>query len=244
MPPVEPVAADPTAAPGRTAAPGVPVAGPVWTVVVAAGSGTRIGVRKQFVPVGGREVVAWALEAAAAASDGVVLVVPADDVDGRAERHREVRVVAGGATRSASVRAGLAAVPAEAAVVCVHDGARPFASPALFRAVVDAVRAGADGAVPGVAVTDTVKVVDAAGRVTATPDRDRLVAVQTPQAFAAGVLRAAHAAGGEGTDDAALVEAAGGTVVVVAGETVNRKVTRPEDLAWAEAQARREGSSS
>lgn len=210
--------------------------GAVWTVVVAAGSGSRAGVRKQFVPVGGRELVAWALESASRAGDGVVLVVPADEVAARSDGG-VVRVVAGGATRSESVRAGLAAVPAEAEIVCVHDGARPFASPALFAAVVAAVRAGADGAVPGVAVTDTVKVVDAAGRVTATPDRASLVAVQTPQAFAAGALRRAHAGGGEGTDDAALVEAAGGTVVVVPGEATNRKVTRPEDLAWAETQA-------
>jgi len=219
MPPIE-----------RAEAPGA-----VWTVVVAAGSGSRAGVRKQFVPVGGRELVAWALESAIRAGDGVVLVVPADEVAVRSDG--DVRVVAGGATRSESVRAGLAAVPAEAEIVCVHDGARPFASPALFAAVVAAVRAGADGAVPGVAVTDTVKVVDAAGRVTGTPDRASLVAVQTPQAFAAGALRRAHAGGGEGTDDAALVEAAGGTVVVVPGEATNRKVTRPEDLAWAETQA-------
>lgn len=95
------------------------------------------------------------------------------------------------------------------------------------------MRDGADGAVPGVAVTDTVKLVDESMTVVSTPDRDRLVAVQTPQAFAAAVLRAAHAGGAEGTDDAALVEAAGGKVVVVPGEADNRKLTLPEDLAWA-----------
>lgn len=140
--------------------------------------------------------------------------------------------VAGGATRSDSVRAGLAKVPAEAAIVVVHDAARPLAAGSLFAAVIDAVRAGADGAVPGLPVPDTLKRVDR-DRVVATVDRDGLVAVQTPQAFRAAVLRAAHSAGGDATDDAALVEAAGGTVVVVPGDPANVKVTTPEDLAWA-----------
>jgi 2-C-methyl-D-erythritol 4-phosphate cytidylyltransferase len=99
--------------------------------------------------------------------------------------------------------------------------------------VVAAVVAGADGVVPGVAVTDTIKLVAADGSVEATPPRDRLVAVQTPQAFRAALLRAAHHQGAEGTDDAALVEAAGGRVMVVAGEADNRKVTHPDDLIWA-----------
>ena len=117
--------------------------------------------------------------------------------------------------------------------MCVHDAARPLATTALFAAVVDAVRAGADGAVPAIPVTDTIKVVDASGGVIETPDRATLVAVQTPQAFRAAMLRAAHAEGGEGTDDAALVERLGGRVVVVPGETWNRKITEPDDLAWA-----------
>jgi 2-C-methyl-D-erythritol 4-phosphate cytidylyltransferase len=122
-------------------------------------------------------------------------------------------------------------------VILVHDAARPLASADLFRRVVAAVEAGADAAVPGVAVSDTVKQIDAAGHVVATPDRASLVAVQTPQAFAASALRRAHAAGAEATDDAALVEAIGGRVVVVAGEDRNRKLTRPEDLDWARATA-------
>jgi 2-C-methyl-D-erythritol 4-phosphate cytidylyltransferase len=132
------------------------------------------------------------------------------------------------------VRRGLAAAPASAGIVVVHDGARPFASPALFRAVVDAVVGGADGAVPALPVTDTVKRVAPGGVVQETLDRAELVTVQTPQAFAAGVLRAAHAAGAEATDDAALVEAAGGRVVAVPGEVGNRKLTLPADLTWAE----------
>jgi 2-C-methyl-D-erythritol 4-phosphate cytidylyltransferase len=90
-----------------------------------------------------------------------------------------------------------------------------------------------------VPVADTIKIVDAAGEVTATPDRSSLVAVQTPQAFRASVLRRAHAERGEGTDDAALVERLGGRVVVVRGSARNRKITRPDDLAWARAEAQR-----
>ena len=141
--------------------------------------------------------------------------------------------VAGGATRSESVRNGLAAVPNDASIICVHDAARPFATADLYATVVGAVIAGADCAVPGILVTDTIKVVDKAGRVVSTPDRVTLRAVQTPQAFRSTVLRAAHASAAEGTDDAALVEAMGGMVVVVAGSEDNRKITYPEDLEWA-----------
>ena len=133
------------------------------------------------------------------------------------------------ATRSASVGAGLSAVPDEATIICVHDAARPLATPDLFLAVVDAVRSGADGAVPAVAVTDTIKTVDVSGLVVRHPDRSTLVAVQTPQVFWAGVLRRARR-GGVGTDDAALVERLGGRVVVVPGEAWNRKITEPDDL--------------
>jgi 2-C-methyl-D-erythritol 4-phosphate cytidylyltransferase len=200
----------------------------VWTIVVAAGSGSRFGGPKQFAELGGRRVADWALDTAGAASDGVVLVVPSDHVASEPSI-----AVAGGATRAESVRRGLAAVPATAAIVLVHDAARPFASSALFAAVIAAVRAGADGAIPAVPVADTVKEVDETGVVVATPDRHRLVAVQTPQAFRADVLRRAHATGAEGTDDAALVEAIGGRVVTVASDASNRKITAPEDLEWA-----------
>jgi 2-C-methyl-D-erythritol 4-phosphate cytidylyltransferase len=127
------------------------------------------------------------------------------------------------------VRAGLGAVPLGAEIVVVHDAARPLASAELFHAVIGAVRDGADGAVPGLAVADTLKRVDDV-RVTATVDRVGLVAVQTPQAFAAATLRAAHATGADATDDAALVEEIGGTVVVVPGDPRNLKVTGPADL--------------
>jgi 2-C-methyl-D-erythritol 4-phosphate cytidylyltransferase len=195
--------------------------------VVAAGSGSRFGGQKQFEEIEGRRVVDWGLAASRTIADGVVLVVPADHVeDGAAAADV---VVVGGATRSASVRAGLEAVPDDAHMVVVHDAARPFAAPALFEAVVAAVEAGADAAVPGVPLADTVKRV-VGGEVVETLDRDELVAVQTPQAFAADALRQAHAGAGEATDDAALVEATGGRVVVVPGDPANTKITLRTDL--------------
>ena len=204
----------------------------VWTIVVAAGGSSRFGRPKQYSALGGRRVLDWSLAAAREVGDGVVLVVPAD-MAGIAEPAADV-VVAGAATRSSSVRRGLAAVPADAEVVVIHDAARPLATPAMFRAAVEAVRAGAGAAVCAVPVTDTVKEVDGITVVT-TLDRTRLWAVQTPQAFSASALRAAHEGEGEATDDAALLEAAGTPVVVVPGGASNLKVTVPADLVVAEA---------
>ncbi len=204
--------------------------GGVWAIVVAGGGGRRFGGPKQFEDLHGRRVLDWSLAAAAAACDGVVPVVPADRLDGEPAPG----AVSGGATRSESVRAGLAAVPHDAAIVVVHDAARPLAGADLFRRTVAAVRAGADAAVPGIPVTDTVKRVDD-GRVTETVDRTSLVAVQTPQAFRADVLRRAHAGAPEATDDAGLVEALGGLVVVVKGDPRNLKLTSPDDLIVARA---------
>ena len=200
--------------------------GPVWTVVVAAGSGDRYGAPKQYERLVGRRVLDWSLAVARVSSDGVVLVVRADRAG---EKEEADVVVAGGDTRSMSVRAGLAAVPDEAEVIVVHDAARPAASRALFRTVVRAIEDGADGAIPGLPVVDTLKRTQD-GVVVETLDRRGLVNVQTPQAFRAAVLRDAHATGGEATDDAALVEQTGGRVVVVSGEPDNIKLTRPGDL--------------
>jgi 2-C-methyl-D-erythritol 4-phosphate cytidylyltransferase len=205
----------------------------VWAVVVAGGSGQRFGQMKQFALLADRPVVEWAVAACRPSSAGVVLVVPrgtADDVT-----HGADVVVEGGATRTESVGRGLAAVPDDAEVIIVHDAARPLASDALFRAVIDAVASGeAGGAIPGVPVSDTIKVVDGTRAVTATLDRAALVAVQTPQAFGAALLRRAHAEGAEATDDAALVEALGATVRVVPGDPRNLKITTPADLGLAE----------
>ncbi len=193
-------------------------------IVVAGGAGARFGGPKQFQTVAGQRLVDRAVLAAARACDAVVLVLPAGTAwDGPPVD----AVVAGGATRAESVRAGLAAA-GDADVVVVHDAARPLASDALFAAVLAATEH-ADGAVPGLPVGDTIKRVQGS-RVVSTLPRDELVAVQTPQAFRADVLRAAHANRAEATDDAALVEAIGGTVVVVPGEPTNFKVTEPDDL--------------
>jgi len=204
-----------------------------WAVVVAGGTGTRFGAAKQFADLGGRPLIAWSLAAARQACRGVVLVLPAGFSPGPWDADA---VVAGGSTRSQSVRAGLAAVPETADVIAVHDAARPLARLALWEAVLEAVAAGADGAIPAVPVSDTVKEIGPDGHLV-TLDRSRLVAVQTPQAFRASVLRRAHLAAADATDDAALVEAAGGRVVLVAGPADNVKVTSPLDLVVAAALA-------
>ena len=196
---------------------------PVWTIVVAAGSGARFGERKQYQPLSGARVLDWAVRSARAVSDGVVLVVPHDEASTREPTVE--RLVAGRATRSGSVRSGLAAVPADAEVILVHDAARPVPVPDVWSRVLAAVRAGADAAVPCVPVTDTLRMVGGA-----TAPREQFLAVQTPQGFRAEVLRAAHVGEPEGSDDASLVEAGGGRVVVVNGDPTNIKITTPTDL--------------
>ena len=199
----------------------------VWTIVVAAGRSERFGRPKLLEEIAGKRVVEHSVATAVSSSDGVVLV--ADDPDIAAD-HPVDRVVPGGTSRSGSVRSGLGALPDDVDIVLVHDAARPAASQELFRRVVDAVRTGADAVVPGIPVVDTIKRVDATGRVVETPSRDELVAVQTPQGFRREALAAAHESGDDATDDAALIEQAGGTVVVVSGEATNLKLTTPRDL--------------
>ncbi len=205
--------------------------GGVWCIVVAGGSGRRWGGAKQFELLAGERVIDRSVAVAATACDGVVAVVPADD-DGRpvTDVPRASMIVVGGGTRSASVRAGLGAVPEDASVVLVHDAARPLVTHQLFDRVIDAVRAGAVAVVPAVAVVDTIR--RAGGGVV---DRDELRAVQTPQGFDAATLRRVHAAEPDASDDAGLVEAAGGTVVLVEGDRENLKLTDPADRIVAEA---------
>ena len=203
----------------------------VWSIVVAGGSGERFGRLKQFALLDGRPVAEWAVQACRPFSAGVVLVVPSGN---EVEYGADVRVE-GGATRSESVRRGLAAVPPEADIILVHDAARPLATSALFHAVLDALSEdGVDAVIPGVPVSDTIKKVNDMRNVRETLDRRELVAVQTPQAFGADLLRRAHASCAEATDDAALVEALGVPVRVVPGEVGNVKITTPDDLAAAE----------
>jgi 2-C-methyl-D-erythritol 4-phosphate cytidylyltransferase len=203
-----------------------------WTIVCAGGAGHRFGTAKQYVELGDRRLIDHAVANALEASDGVVVCVPAGDVDELAASFADpnVHVIAGGVLRSDSVRCGLAAVPADVDVIVVHDAARPLAPPSLFEAVVAAINDGADAAVPGLPVPDTVKRVQG-DAVIETLDRSELVLVQTPQAFRADALRAAHVGNPDATDDAALVEQGGGKVVVVPGNPAANKVTAPDDLA-------------
>ncbi len=222
----------------------------IAALIVAAGRGTRAGgeVPKQYRPLAGVPVLARTIglfhdHPAVAAIQ--VVIDPVDEGLYRAcapTSHRIDPPVSGGATRQASVLAGLealarAAQPPE--IVLVHDAARPFASRALIDRACAAITGGTGAAVPGVAVTDTVKVVDGGERVIATPDRGLLRTIQTPQAFDFGALLAAHrraaaAPDVAATDDAAVMEWAGYTVVVFPGDPANGKLTHAEDFDMAE----------
>jgi 2-C-methyl-D-erythritol 4-phosphate cytidylyltransferase len=209
----------------------------VWAVLVAAGRGERLGGDrpKAFARLGELPLLAEPLRRLDECEqvDAIVVVAPPGWEEPAillAEELGAAKVsacVPGGETRSGSVRAGLAEVPADAAVVLVHDAARPFLPPGLVERLLEALGEGFEGAVPGLPVPDTVKRVQG-GTVVETPPRDELVAVQTPQAFAATALRAA--AVGEGSDCASLVEAAGGRVAVVPGDERLLKVTTQADL--------------
>jgi 2-C-methyl-D-erythritol 4-phosphate cytidylyltransferase len=199
---------------------------------------------KAFVHLGGQPLLRHALDRVLAVSGmgHVVVVAPAGYVDparavvadasAAAGMSAAVRtdVVAGGAERSASVSAGLRALTADDDIVLVHDAARALAPAQLFEAVAERLRSGSPAVVPGLPVTDTVKVVDASGRVTSTPPRASLRAIQTPQGFRRTVLERAHAGGSGATDDAALVELTGESVTVIDGDPRAVKVTSPRDL--------------
>jgi 2-C-methyl-D-erythritol 4-phosphate cytidylyltransferase len=208
--------------------------------VVAAGSGQRFGGPKQFFELDGISVAERSVTLCRSVAEVVVLVTLASSTQ---ESYGADFVVAGGATRSGSVRAGLAVLPEDLDVVVIHDAARPLASERLFFSVVaELANEGVDAAIPGLPLADTIKWIarrDARAIVVETLVRDELVAVQTPQAFRSESLRRAHEQGGEATDDAALIESLGGTVVVVAGEAENFKITQPSDLDAAERIAER-----
>jgi len=185
--------------------------------------------------LGHQRVVEWSVDVARSCSEGVILVINPESIEETADLNVDV-VVFGGDTRSESVRNGLGALPDAVTVVVIHDAARPGASTALYQSVIEAVKAGADAAVPGLAVTDTLKQVkDGPGgkEVTLTVDRDTIMAIQTPQAFDRKMLEAAHIDTREATDDAGLIEAIGGTVKVVPGDVSAIKITTQSDLAIA-----------
>jgi 2-C-methyl-D-erythritol 4-phosphate cytidylyltransferase len=220
------------------------VSAEVWAILAAAGQGKRLGADrpKAFVRLGGRPLLAESLERLDVSTwiDGIVVAAPPgweEPVILLAEElgcERLSVTVAGGDTRADSVRVALAEVPPEAAVVLVHDAARPLVDDQVLERVLAAVAEGWDGAVPALPLTDTIKRVEGE-RVLETLDRSALMAVQTPQAFAADVLRSAYAdPAAEATDCASLVEASGGRVSVVRGDPRLLKITTEIDLALVE----------
>jgi len=243
------------------------VGGTCAVVIVAAGSGQRLGygMPKARVPLGGEPMLAHAVRGVvrAGVAAQICIAVPAGDAE-MAEIARELSaksgagpemiwsVVDGGADRSASVRAALGALSGSITTVLIHDAARPLAPSGVFDRVTAALRDGAKAVIPALAVVDTIKTVVPAGlpatgagveKVSGTPARNRLRAVQTPQGFELDTLRRAHAhaetldaaAAAAITDDAMLVEALGEDVYVVQGSTHSLKITSPTDLLLAEA---------
>jgi 2-C-methyl-D-erythritol 4-phosphate cytidylyltransferase len=215
-----------------------------WAVLVAAGRGERLGGDrpKAFAPLRGRPLLAESLERLEASGwiDAIVVVAP----EGWEEPSilvaeelgcgKVLATVTGGATRAESVRLGVAEANGEAVALVVHDAARPLLPESVLEGVLTALGAGWDGAVPGLAVADTIKRIDAE-QVVETLPRAELVAVQTPQAFSAPVLRDALSGDvAAASDCASLVESRGGRVTVVPGDRRLLKVTTPEDLALVE----------
>jgi 2-C-methyl-D-erythritol 4-phosphate cytidylyltransferase len=211
----------------------------VWAILAAAGRGDRLGLDrpKAFAPLNQRPLVAESLERLDASDwiEGIVVAAPPEWeepcilVAEEIAAGKVAETVTGGETRSESVRNALEQVPEEAAVVLVHDAARPLVTDAVVERVVTGLEGGWDGVVPSLRVSDTVKRVEGEA-VAETIDREGLVVVQTPQAFIADVLRRAVESGGEASDCAALVEAAGGRVRAVQGDPRLVKITEPSDL--------------
>jgi 2-C-methyl-D-erythritol 4-phosphate cytidylyltransferase/2-C-methyl-D-erythritol 2,4-cyclodiphosphate synthase len=214
----------------------------VGVVVVAAGSGSRLGadLPKAFVSLGGRSILQRALDSVLGMSEPaqIVVVVPTAQVQLAQDEVRDAAgaaieyasVVVGGATRQSSVEAGLNALWPDVGVVLVHDAARPFTPTALFEAVVARVRASGQGVIPGLPVPDTLKRMDA-DLALETVDRSVLSAIQTPQGFPRVELTESYAAATQDyTDDAAVFAAAGHTVRVIQGDALAFKITTPWDL--------------
>lgn len=219
----------------------------VGVVVVAAGSGSRLGRErpKAYVDLAGRSILERSLRGVLGMSEAahVVVVAPAELV-AETERmaaavagaaHEHVTVVAGGSTRQASVANGLAALGSAVQIVLVHDAARALTPSALFDRVIAEVDRSGGGVIPGLPVVDTIKRVDAGSRILDTVDRATLSAVQTPQGFPRALLAAAYAeADADFTDDAALLASRGTASVVVPGDTLAFKITTEWDLGRAE----------
>ena len=216
----------------------------VWAVVVAAGRGERLGLDrpKAFAKLNDRPLLAESLERLERSDwiDSIVVAAPPDweePVILLAEElgcGKVLSVVPGGETRAASVRAGLAEVPDDAAVVLVHDAARPVLAEEVIERLLTALNEGWDGVVPALPIPDTVKRIEG-DEVVETVEREGLVGAQTPQAFLWPTFRDAAAGGGDETDCATLIEARGGRIKVVRGDRRLVKVTDHDDLAAVEA---------
>ena len=211
---------------------------PAVLAVLAAGSSSRAGVDKVLADLGGHPVLLWSLRAGevAACFREIVVVAPHErvaEVSAVVRGHEIVRVVSGGATRTASSWAALEAA-GDAEVIAVHDAAPPFVPPSLFQRCVEVAEAGGS-AVAGLPLADTVRRANEAGAAREEIERDGLWAAQTPQAFRRDLLERARAAAGDRSfsDDAAAVIAAGLPVKMVPGERRNLKITTFEDLAYA-----------
>jgi 2-C-methyl-D-erythritol 4-phosphate cytidylyltransferase len=226
----------------------------VWGIVLAGGGGNRFGGLKQFAALGGQSLLERVVKRVLAQCDGVVVVLPAGhdwpytseqpnserpsserpSSDHSGQPARELRAT-GGATRADSVRSGLAALPAGAGIVVITDAAHPLASAELYDRVIAAVRAGADGALPGLPLTDAIKELHPGDVAGATTPAAGHVSAQMPMAFDVVALRGAHERVADAVEDSAMVTADGGRVVVVPGEPTNVHVTTPDELAIAQA---------
>ena len=212
------------------------MSGKVAAIIAAAGSGVRFGadIPKALIKLGDSTLLEHAVAAISPTVDEVIVTAPPSHIEQfKALLGDAITVVAGGATRSESVRAGLAVVSSDVKYLLIHDAARALASTDLANRILTSLKNGAAAVIPGIPQVDTTKSVDSEGYVTSTIDRAQLRNIQTPQGFELSVLRSAHATNSEGTDDAALVESNGNKVLVIAGEERALKITTPADLATA-----------
>ena len=205
-------------------------------IIAGAGLGNRLGAKlpKALLQIEGISLVERAFTSLSKVVDEIVITAP----EGYADEFRKIvgesaKVITGGVLRSDSVKLAVAALSPSVECVLVHDAARGLATSELAMRVLTELRSGASAVIPALPVVDTIKEVDGAGFVRTTPDRNSLRAVQTPQGFALSVLKRAHEASEDATDDAALVEALGIKVKTIPGEALAMKVTNPEDIALA-----------
>ena len=208
----------------------------IAAIIAAAGSGERFKAQipKALIHLGDKTLLEHAIARIAPAVQQIIVTAPAGYEDHiKALVGDDISVVTGGATRSQSIRLGLAAVNPEAQFILVHDAARSLASTALAQSIIASLQSGEAAVIPGLPEVDTVNVIDSDGYVLSAPDRASLRIIQTPQGFCASVLREAHKSAADATDDASLVSKLGHKVRVIAGEEQAIKITTPADLAIA-----------